>query len=194
MFLRSTMRNKDGKERRYWSVVESRRVSGNRTVQRQVLYLGEMNDGQQAAWSSAIEVFDEDDQTTKQVALFPENRQAPVLDCDVIKPNLEFVRTTLARMISNWGFVLSFVQLAPLKFHVCIYINEINGLLATLRILLTSDNCSRTFAPGGYVSNQILGIGACRSPDAPLTVRISLSEGLSDFGLGAEGTCDVGDI
>src|ERR1035438_4920287 len=61
-------------EHRYWSVVENRRVSGNRTVQRHVLYLGEINDSQQAAWSSAIEVFDECDQTTKQVALFPEHR------------------------------------------------------------------------------------------------------------------------
>ena len=71
MFLRSTTRKKDGKEHRYWSVVESRRVTGGGTVQRHVLYLGEINDSQQAAWSEAIEVFDEGDQITKQVALFP---------------------------------------------------------------------------------------------------------------------------
>ncbi|MHB2007761.1 MAG: hypothetical protein ACYCOX_06900, partial [Acidobacteriaceae bacterium] len=47
MFLRSTTRKKDGKDHRYWSVVENRRVSGNRTVQRHVLYLGEINDSQQ---------------------------------------------------------------------------------------------------------------------------------------------------
>ena len=84
MFLRSTTRKKDGKDHRYWSVVENRRVSGNRTVQRHVLYLGEIDDSRQAAWSEAIEVFDEGDRTTKQVALFPEHRQAPVLDCDAI--------------------------------------------------------------------------------------------------------------
>ena len=50
MFLRHKLRRKDGKEHRYWSIVENRRVSGGRTVQRQVLYLGEINDSQRAAW------------------------------------------------------------------------------------------------------------------------------------------------
>ncbi len=44
MFLRSRTRRKDGNEHRYWSIVENRRVRGNRVVQRQVLYLGEIND------------------------------------------------------------------------------------------------------------------------------------------------------
>ena len=50
MFLRCTKRNKDGKEHRYWNVVENRRVTGGRVVQRQVLYLGEVNDSQRHAW------------------------------------------------------------------------------------------------------------------------------------------------
>jgi transposase len=100
MFLRSTTRKKDGKEHRYWSVVENRRVFGNRTVQRHVLYLGEINDSQQAAWSEAIEVFDDRDQTTKQVALFPEHRQAPVLDCDVIRIRISAMRLCRPR---QWG-------------------------------------------------------------------------------------------
>ena len=37
MFLRSKQRLKDGKVHRYWSIVENRRVAGNRVVQRQVL-------------------------------------------------------------------------------------------------------------------------------------------------------------
>jgi hypothetical protein len=41
MFLRHKLRRKDGKEHRYWSIVENRRVCGGRTVQRHVLYLGE---------------------------------------------------------------------------------------------------------------------------------------------------------
>jgi hypothetical protein len=43
MFLRATTRKKDGKEHRYWSVMENRRVAGGRVVQRHVLYLGEIN-------------------------------------------------------------------------------------------------------------------------------------------------------
>src|SRR5207302_1217866 len=84
MFLRYKVRRKDGKEHRYWSIVENRRVSGGRTVQRQVLYLGEINDSQKAAWCRTIEAFDEAGQDPRQIALFPEDRPAPVLDCDVV--------------------------------------------------------------------------------------------------------------
>ena len=48
MFLRSNNRNKDGKSHRYFSIVENQRVSSGRSVQRTVLYLGEINDKQQA--------------------------------------------------------------------------------------------------------------------------------------------------
>jgi hypothetical protein len=37
-------RIKDGKEHRYWSVVENRRCGRGKVVQRQVLYLGEINE------------------------------------------------------------------------------------------------------------------------------------------------------
>jgi hypothetical protein len=40
MFLHSTNRKKDGKSHRYFSVVENQRVTGDKTVQRTVLYLG----------------------------------------------------------------------------------------------------------------------------------------------------------
>src|SRR5436190_952500 len=59
MFLRCTLRVKDGKEHRYWSIVENRRGSSRRVVQRQVLYLGEINDSQKSAWCRCIEVFEE---------------------------------------------------------------------------------------------------------------------------------------
>ena len=60
MFLRGNKRTKDGKEHRYFTVVESRRLSSGRVAQKQVLYLGEINDSQQAAWRKTLEVFDED--------------------------------------------------------------------------------------------------------------------------------------
>ena len=55
MFVRCKKRFKDGKEHRYWSVVENVRVSGGRVVQRQVLYLGEINDSCQRRSESARE-------------------------------------------------------------------------------------------------------------------------------------------
>jgi hypothetical protein len=44
MFLRMKSRVKDGKEHRYWSIVENHRIADGRVVQRHVLYLGEIND------------------------------------------------------------------------------------------------------------------------------------------------------
>ena len=77
MFLRYNTRKKDGKEHRYWSVVENRRLRGGHTTQRTVLYLGEINDTQQAAWRKSLEVFDETHQLTEQICLFPEDRHIP---------------------------------------------------------------------------------------------------------------------
>src|ERR1700730_5317996 len=77
MYLRFARRRKDGKEHRYWSIVESRRCAGGRVVQRPVLYLGEINDSQHAAWSRVIEAFDEGSGRYRQLALFPAERSVP---------------------------------------------------------------------------------------------------------------------
>lgn len=77
MFLRSHLRTKNGKSHRYWSVVESRRLLNGQSAQRQVLYLGEINDGQQAAWRKSIEVFDEGTDQSGQACLFPDDRPIP---------------------------------------------------------------------------------------------------------------------
>jgi hypothetical protein len=58
MFLRCTTRKKNGKEHRYWNLVENRRVAGGQVVQRQVLYLGEINDSQCEVWRKSVEVFE----------------------------------------------------------------------------------------------------------------------------------------
>jgi hypothetical protein len=100
MFLRHKVRRKDGKEHRYWSIVENRRVGGGRTVQRHVLHLGEINDTQKAAWCQTIEAFDESGGRAKQIALFPEDRAGPTLDCDVVHVRLSGLRLRHPR---QWG-------------------------------------------------------------------------------------------
>jgi transposase len=77
MFLRSNRRFKDGKEHRYWNIVENKRCASGKVVQRQVLYLGEINDGQREAWCQQIEAFDEESQRHRQLALFPADREIP---------------------------------------------------------------------------------------------------------------------
>jgi hypothetical protein len=54
MFLRGTSRKKDGKEHRYFSIVESHRLSSGKMAQRTVLYLGEVNDQQAAALAQEL--------------------------------------------------------------------------------------------------------------------------------------------
>ena len=100
MFLRSKTRRKDGKEHRYWSIVENRRVRGNRIVQRQVLYLGEINDSQHAAWRRSIAVFAEGQSQPRQMALFPEGRAAAISDIEAVEIRLDALRLRRPR---QWG-------------------------------------------------------------------------------------------
>ena len=99
MFVRCKMRRKDGKEHRYWSVVENVRVRAGRVVQRQVLYLGEINDSQRAAWCRSIAVLDET-AGGRQLALFPADRAAPALDCEVVQIRVTDVQVRDPR---QWG-------------------------------------------------------------------------------------------
>ena len=99
MFVRCKMRRKDGKEHRYWSMVENVRVRGGRVVQRQVLYLGEINDSQRAAWCRSIAVLDET-ASARQLALFPADRAAPALDCEVVQIRVTDVQVRDPR---QWG-------------------------------------------------------------------------------------------
>jgi transposase len=77
MYLRCNRRFKDGKEHCYWNIVEAKRCAGGRVVQRQVLYLGEVNDSQREGWCRVIEAFDEDTQRRTQLALFPAHHELP---------------------------------------------------------------------------------------------------------------------
>ena len=99
MFVRCKMRRKDGKEHRYWSVVENVRVRGGRVVQRQVLYLGEINDSQRAAWCRSIAVLDET-AGARQLALFPADGAVPALDCEVVRIRVTDVEVRDPR---QWG-------------------------------------------------------------------------------------------
>ena len=84
MFLRQTRRQKDGKTHVYWNIVENRRLGDGRVVQRQVLYLGEINSSQAAAWRKAIEVFDEAAGEPRTVALFAEDRGEAIDDVSAV--------------------------------------------------------------------------------------------------------------
>jgi transposase len=101
MFLRSTNRKKDGKNHRYFSIVENRRLLGGKTVQRTVLYLGEINDQQQAAWRKTLDVFDEDEQRYTTMSLFPDDREVPADALDSVQVKLSGLELRRPRIFGN---------------------------------------------------------------------------------------------
>jgi len=100
MFLRCSTRKKDGKEHRYWSVVENKRCADNRIVQRHVLYLGEINDQQQAAWEKTVEIFEYGQTQARTVALFAEDRPVEVQDEHIVRVKLSEMQLRHPR---QWG-------------------------------------------------------------------------------------------
>jgi transposase len=101
LFLRSTNRKKDGKDHRYFSIVENQRISADKTVQRTVLYLGEINDQQQASWRKTLAVFDEEQQQFTELSLFPEDRPLPKDAVDSIQVKLSGLELRHPRPFGN---------------------------------------------------------------------------------------------
>src|SRR5437660_5521017 len=101
MFLRCKVRRKDGKQHRYWSVVENTRVAGGRVVQRHVLYLGEINDTQELAWRRSIAVLEDGAAQPRTLSLFPEDRCEGLLaDASIVRVKLSELRLRRPR---QWG-------------------------------------------------------------------------------------------
>src|SRR5881296_2664637 len=100
MFLRSTLRKKDGKEHEYFSIVENKRAASGKVVQRHVLYLGEINSHQQEAWRKTIEIFEDGQVRPKTVALFPEDRPAEVGSDEIVRIRLKDLQLRRPR---QWG-------------------------------------------------------------------------------------------
>ncbi len=99
MFLRCSTRKKNGKEHRYWSVVENRRVADGRVLQRHVLYLGEISGGQQEAWQKSIEIFEDGQPHPRTVALLPEQAFGVAVEPAVQEPEApRVIRVRLAEM------------------------------------------------------------------------------------------------
>ena len=83
MYLKCHPRIKDGKEHRYWSIAEKYRCADGRAVDRHLLYLGEINDTQQASWLRCIEAFEEGTHRQLRLALFPADRAIPAHAADI---------------------------------------------------------------------------------------------------------------
>ena len=111
MYLKCHRRFKDGKEHRYYSIAEKRRVARG-TVDRHILYLGEINDSQRAAWMKQIEALDDHGQT-RPLALFPDDVVVPshAAACGVQVRLGEFRLHRPRQWGACWGFVQLWQQL-----------------------------------------------------------------------------------
>ena len=69
-------------------------------VQRHVLYLGEINDQQQAAWQKSIEIFEEGQIQPRTVALFPEDRVVELADTEIIRI---ITRSDVEQRLRDWA-------------------------------------------------------------------------------------------
>ena len=108
MFLRSTTRKKNGKQHRYWSIVENKRCAGGKVVQRPVLYLGEINDQQEASWQKTIDIFEHGQAVPRTVALFPAERSVQVDEENVVRIKLSEMALRRPR---QWGACWLFCQI-----------------------------------------------------------------------------------
>jgi len=108
MFLRSTTRKKNGKQHRYWSIVENKRCAGGKVVQRPVLYLGEINDQQEAAWQKTIDIFEQGQAVPRTVALFPAERPLQSDEKNIVRIKLSEMELRRPR---QWGACWLFCQI-----------------------------------------------------------------------------------
>lgn len=112
MFLKRRVRHKDGKDHIYYSVCESLRVHGGRTIQRQILHLGDLNADQQQSWRHTLEVINEDDGQTLQRRLFTDRDGTAPPDDDVIEVRLSTLRVRQPRRFGDcWAATLLWRQL-----------------------------------------------------------------------------------
>lgn len=101
MFLRSVTRKKNGKEHRYFSIVENKRLADGRVAQRHVLYLGEINSTQESAWRKSIEVFEDGKEEPSSLSLFPDDHSgAELSDESTVRVRLSELRLCRPR---QWG-------------------------------------------------------------------------------------------
>jgi hypothetical protein len=99
VFLRGLRPKKDGKQPRYWSLVETVRTpKGPR--QGTLCYLGELNTSAQARWQKTIQVFNEQGES-RQLKMFPSQVEPPENDPNVARVRLDKVRLERARQFGN---------------------------------------------------------------------------------------------
>jgi len=112
MFLKRRVRHKDGKDHVYYSVCESLRIHNGRTIQRQILHLGELNTRQEQSWQHTIDVINEDNGQLLQRRLFADHERTAPPDDDIIEVRLSTLRVRQPRRFGDcWAVTRLWRQL-----------------------------------------------------------------------------------
>ncbi len=111
MYLKRNRRRKNGKIHEYWSIVESLRCAGGRTMQRHVLYLGEISDAQLAQWGKSIEAFDEPAKEQGRLKLFPAGCPLPDAKLEATSSISVRLRDFVLKRPRQWGACWLFTEL-----------------------------------------------------------------------------------
>lgn len=101
MFLRCYKRKKNGKQHKYYSIVENRRVGHGRVTQKTVLYLGEITNDQEKAWRKTLEIFDTDQDKAVHKYLFAAEEGSICEDVDAIPIRLSHMKLAHPRAFGD---------------------------------------------------------------------------------------------
>src|SRR6266700_5314760 len=100
IFLRSHERCKDGKTNTYFSLVENRRCTDGRVIQKQVLYLGRLTAAQEASWEKLAQRFETVGPTGEPLPGLASERELRGKEAAAIAVHLKHFRIERPR---QWG-------------------------------------------------------------------------------------------
>lgn len=100
LFLRRHFRHKNGKDHTYWSLVENRRSPSGKVIQRQAIYLGELDRAQHQAWSTLASRFSAPPPSQGPQLAFASSPKAP--SPEVPPPKIHFSEFSLHNP-RQWG-------------------------------------------------------------------------------------------
>ena len=135
--------------------MENRRVAADKTVQRTVLYLGEINSSQENRWRKTLEVFDEDTGRHEQKLLFADQTVICESDLDAIKVKLSQMQLCRPRSFGNCWLACRLWDELGLNGFWQQRIDESRGDIAWSKVLkLLVTNCLIDPASEFYVHRQ----------------------------------------
>jgi len=142
----------------------------NKVVQRQVLYLGEINDAQRASWAKTIEVIEDHKRRGETDGLFPSDRRPPELGLrsrsDPIWMLWNFIVQTVGRLLVG----LPTVEFAGSRYVLDPRSSPSRKNTHWLNILKTLV-CYRLISPAA--SGHCIGIGIGESAMGDCWAKIS---------------------